>query len=172
MFAMMLLILMLISIYQSPQLQLQWPSPREGGTAAVFCLTRCPTHLIAPAAELPTPFQPNWDHNVIVDGQAFILISGQKRIKTPCLHVALSCLEQFQPNWDKSMILHMVLACCQKSPKNLGFQQCGSDMFGDNWLTCNVQWTPGTTRRLQNMISFSTIPSITSDTEWYYFVTE
>ena len=108
----MLLILIFISIYQSqkssPQSQLQWPSPREGGTAAVFCLTRCPTHLIAPAAELPTPFQPNWDYNVIVDGLAFILISSQKRIKEPCLHVALSCLEQFQPNWDKSMILHMV----------------------------------------------------------------
>ena len=45
---------------------------------------------------------------MVVDGLTFILISGQKRIKTPFLHVALSCLKQFQPNWDKSMILHMV----------------------------------------------------------------
>ena len=162
MFALMLLILMLISLYQSqqssPQSQWQWPLPREGGTAAVFCLTRCPTHLIAPASRSSCTIPAKLRLQCDCGWPGFYFDQWQKKTK--------------KPYWHKSAILCMVLACCQV-PK--------IPVFNNVALICLVTidslatWReplgqPGVCKTWP--VSPPSLPSITSDTEWYYFVTE
>ena len=82
-----------------PQSQWQWPSPREGGTVAVFCLTRCLTHLIAPASRSSCTIPAKLRLQCDCGWPGFYFDQWPKKTK--------------KPYWDKSAILCMVLAFCQ-----------------------------------------------------------